>query len=196
MRASALTGSGMSAVGRGSTTAVLLALTIVAFVGDVPVVAASCAAPAGGIPDADTAFVGTVVEQHERHARVDVDEVWRGPDLAPTVWVATAAHGNPWPLSLFVSSSLDAHLVSGRRYIIAGEGGELRTDACLVAQASDPLVERLAPETTREPVAGGTTGEKPLSSKPTVIAGIGLTLVALASAGSWLAYQRKRSRHA
>lgn len=197
MRASALTGSRMRTLRGEAAAALLITLTAVALA-EGPAFATSCVSPEDAIPDTETAFVGTAVEQRQRHARVDVDEVWRGPDLAPTVWVKTAPGNDLGPLSSFFGSSSlsNAQLEPGRRYIIASDGRELRTNVCLVAQASEPLVEHLAPETTREPIANGTTGVQPLSSNPAAIAGIGLTLIAVASAGSWLAYRRHRSRHA
>lgn len=185
----------MTALCGGAATAVLIALTIVAWT-EAPAFATSCVLPEEAIPDAETVFLGTVVEQRARHARVEVDEVWRGPDLAPSVWVKTARGGDLGPLGRFFRSSPgDAQLAPGRRYIIASDERELHTDVCLVAQASEPLVERLAPESTREPLATGATGERPLSSNPAVIASIALTLITFGSAGGWLAY-RSRSGHA
>lgn len=157
---------------------------------------ASCAAePEELIASKETVFVATVLEQNDRYARVQVEEIWRGPALAPSVWLRTAADEAPWwPLSLVSRSqtSVDAQLVPGARYVIATEGA-FRTNTCLVAEASEPFVERLAPDATRAPVAFGDTGAEPsVLEGPAGVALALLGLVTLASTGTWLAYRRLR----
>lgn len=157
---------------------------------------ASCAGElADLIADMETVFVATALEQGPRFARVEVDEVWRGPDLAPSVSVQTAAAVTWWPLRLVekTRTSVDAELVPGTRYLIATHDG-FRTNACLVAPASDPFVDRLAPQDAREPVATGQTGANPsnLDGPLGVVLAL-VILVVLPIIGGSLAYRRLRA---
>lgn len=110
---------------------------------------ASCAVePEELIASKETVFVAMVLEQNDRSARVEVEEIWRGPELAHSVWLRTAAdEATWWPLSLLSRSqtSVDAQLVPGVRYLIATEEGGFRTNTCLVAEATEAFVERLVP---------------------------------------------------
>lgn len=158
---------------------------------------ASCAAdPEEAIDNKQTVFVATAVEQRHPYARVEIKEIWRGPDLAPSVWLQTTPVQAPsWPLNLVsrTYTSVDADLVPGTRYLIATEEGGFRTNNCLVAEASDPFVDRLAPDVTREPVASGQTGMEPSSLDGPIGIALAVALIALVAAGIWLAYRRVRS---
>ncbi|MBW3576944.1 MAG: hypothetical protein KY462_04240 [Actinobacteria bacterium] len=157
---------------------------------------ASCAAdPVKLIAGKQMVFVGTVVERNHYYARVDVEETWRGPDLAPSVVVQTR-HADPpwWPLNVISKSytSVDAQLVPGTRYIIATEEGGFRTNDCLVAEAAEPLVARLRPDSTRGPVATGNAGADRRALEGAAGMAVALALVALLSGGSWFAYRHIR----
>lgn len=77
--------------------------------------------------------------------------------------------------------------------MIATHGDGFRTSSCLVAEASEDVVQRLAPETTRQPVASGVTGDGPGVLEG--ISGIALAIALLAAlpVGDWLTYRRLRA---
>lgn len=158
---------------------------------------ASCAAePEDAIAEQEVVFLATATEQTERHARVEVEEIWRGPALTRSVWLQTsAAEPPPWPASLVfeAATSIDVQLVPGTRYLIATEGDGFRTNTCLVAQASEELVQRLAPETTRQPVPTGERGEGPGILEGTSGIALAVALLAALLVGGWLTYRRFRA---
>lgn len=162
-----------------------------------PAHADCAAAPADVITEQEMVFLATAVEQTDRYARVEVEEIWRGPDLAPTVWLQTsAAELPPWPARLLLraATSVDADLVPGTPYLIATVDGGFETNTCLVTEASNEVMERLAPDATREPVASGATGQGPgilegTSGIALAIALVVMSIVALA-VGGWLASRR------
>lgn len=174
----------MLGVRRHLTLLLLLAFLLASPVADVA--AASCAGGFRGLlKRADRAFVGTVTQQDISTARIDVEQVWYGADLAPTVVVKTGQDQLPWPLSVFLrsGSSADVALEPGTTYVIAMEGGtqELRTNSCLVAEATKPLLA-LAPDDARAPVPGAISGMPAgIFSTGVAVAGVGV-LVALALA--------------
>lgn len=137
-------------------------------------------------------FVGTVAQQSASHAQFDVAQVWRGPDLAPRIVVQTGQSQLPWPLSLFtgVSSSSDATLEPGQTYVVALEEDTLRTNACLVGEATPQLLA-LAPDDVRDPVRGGLSGTGGVD--PTVMLG-GAALVVVALTALFAARRRRRER--
>jgi hypothetical protein len=107
-------------------------------------------------------FVGTVVEGGDTHlARLAVDEVWSGPDLAPEVAVRTGPEQPPWPISLVQQkvTSVDADLLLGEQYLVATYG-DFATDVCssLVADAE---VLGDAPPDARAPAPDGLPGHRP-----------------------------------
>lgn len=158
---------------------------------------ASCAAePEETIAGQETVFLATVIEQTARYARVEVEEVWRGPDLAPSVWLQTSpAELPPWPVRLIhrVATSVDAELVPGTRYVIATVDGGYETNSCLVTEASAPLVERLAPEDARQPAASGATGNGPGILEGASGFTLLIALIAALPVGGWLVYRRARA---
>ena len=160
----------------------------------VTTVAGPAAASCGGevsefVSRMQRVFVGTVAQQSASHAQFDVEQVWRGPDLAPRVVVQT---GQSWPLSLIsgLSSSNDAMLEPGRTYVVALEEDTLRTNACLVGEVTPELLA-LAPDDVRDPVRGGLSGGQGAAVSPAVmLAGAGLVIVAVAAL-----LARRRRRH-
>lgn len=159
----------------------MLALLIALPVADAA--AASCAGgPRGQLKRAPWVFVGTVIQQDISTARIDVEQVWRGPDLAPRVLVQTGQTQPPWPLSLFLASgsSGDATLEPGNTYVIALEDDQqrLRTNTCAVAEATKPLLAR-APDDARDPVADGLSGIPSAPFNLALVAAGGALLVAM-----------------
>jgi hypothetical protein len=122
-----------------------------------PAAATSCTALTG-TPDAPVVLVGTVEAAWSEHARLAVDEVWVGPDLAPVVWVEAA------------EDDLGGdYLVPGERYVVTADAS-FRTDLCGVADVDDLA----RPADVREPVAGGLTGtDAPRSAAETLAWGAG-----------------------
>jgi hypothetical protein len=147
----------------GSPVAVVLATLTLVTLAAVPV-DASCAEgsddPSQG---ARSVFTGTVDRLWQRGsiAAITVDQVWKGPDLAPTVGVLAGQRQPPFPLSVFtgVGGSADVELDPGRRYlfVVATEALEFRIDAC--SGPDDPAAIVRAPADAREPVPGGYAGE-------------------------------------
>ncbi|TCI96899.1 hypothetical protein, partial [Aeromicrobium sp. IC_218] len=107
-----------------------------------PAAATSCTALTG-TPDAPVVLVGTVQAAWSEHARLAVDEVWAGPDLAPVVWVEAVEDDDLG----------GDYLVPGERYVVTADES-FRTGLCEVAAVGD--VTR--PSDVREPVEGGVTG--------------------------------------
>lgn len=120
---------------------------------------ASCAEEAGPA-GADVIFVGTPVEQRRGYTRLEVEEVWAGPDLAPEVWVLSGQAQPPWPFYLFssVSSSIDAELADGETYVV-GATDEFSTGLCSVGAVEENA--GLRPDEVREPAADGLRGADP-----------------------------------
>lgn len=118
---------------------------------------ASCAEDAGpaGSP---VVLVGTVEARRAGYTLLAVEEVRRGPDLAPEVWLRTGQEQPPWPLSLVsgVSSSVDADLEPGTRWVV-GASRDFATGACSVAEARGSVPA----EGARGPVADGLEGADP-----------------------------------
>ncbi|WP_167006494.1 hypothetical protein [Mumia sp. ZJ430] len=48
---------------------------------------------------APVVFVGVAAETERGFTRLAVEEVWKGPDLAPEVWVLSGQEAPPWPFS-------------------------------------------------------------------------------------------------
>lgn len=153
---------------------------------------ASCAEDSG--PEgADLVFVGTAEENRRGYTRLAVEEVWHGPDLAPQVWVLAGQEQPPFPLSLVsgMSSSVDADLVEGRRYVI-GASRSFDTGACSVEE----LVSRQSeaegrPDDPREPTAAGLDGADPPAGPVEIGLVTGALVLAVAAGLSVLLRHRR-----
>jgi hypothetical protein len=126
---------------------------------------ASCAEDAGPA-GSEVIFVGTPREERRGYTRFDVDEIWAGPDLAPSVWVLSGQQqpGFPWFLIQGVSGSTDADFVDvgdGQRWVV-GATSAFATSGCSVALVDEPGSTR--PGGARPPVAGGLRGVDPPAS--------------------------------
>ncbi len=153
---------------------------------------ASCAGEFTDVAaDADSLFIGTVLETRDGFARFQVDEVWRGPDLASKLWVQTGQKQPPWPISLFEggASSTDADLAVGRRYVV-GTYGDFVTNSCLVAEMGNAAdFGDLKPATVREPVATAPQGADPPVDGRLLMGG---ALAVLVGGVAWLVWFRKQ----
>jgi hypothetical protein len=97
---------------------------------------ASCAAPLSvrkAIKQAPSVFVATVVDvtNGKRWATVDVEEVWKGPELASEVDIRAGPKDPPGPVS--AASSVDRTFDRGARYLFIpykGYGSVFYDNAC------------------------------------------------------------------
>ncbi|MBB6629398.1 hypothetical protein H5V45_18880 [Nocardioides sp. KIGAM211] len=142
---------------------------------------ASCAADVG--PDgSDIVFVGVAQEERRGFTRFSVDQVWSGPDLAPTVWVLSGQEQGAFPLWLVQSSgsSDDASFEPGTAYVVGTSAPRFGTGACSSVEAT-PAELAAAPADAREPVAGGLTGADPpigaLATTGLVLGGVALLVL-------------------
>ena len=146
--------------------------------------AASCAAePSLSAAASRHAFVGRVTQIRGGVARIAVDSVWRGPDLAPVVWVQGGQAQPPFPVSLFMSaaSSVDVHWSPGQVVLVGADAPDLRTNACLTTTMAAEDLADLAPPDARPPVAGGLDGAgPPVDPLPWALAAIVVLAVAVA----------------
>jgi hypothetical protein len=114
------------------------------------------------VETAEIVFVGTVTEtaQGNRWANVQVEEIWRGPELEATVVVKGGPEGN-------MATSVDRHFEAGVKYLffsyIDAEQGGLADNSCTNTQPWAEEMTKLRPadartpvETTSTPEAGGT----------------------------------------
>lgn len=153
---------------------------------------ASCAADAGPARSA-VIFTGRAVEERRGFTRMEVDEVWAGPDLAPDVWVLSGQRQPRWPLYLLsaVGSSVDATFEPGVEYAV-GATSAFTTGACSVIEAS--AAGDLRPEDPREPVARGLQGADPPAGP--WLTGTGFVLLAGLPVAVLVVLRRRRERSA
>ena len=139
-------------------------------------------------------FVGSVREAGMPFfATIDVESVWAGPDLAPTVLVRTGPEQHPWPISevLVRQTSVDAELWRGGRFLVVVDD-EFATTLCDTLEV-DASVLAAAPEDARPPTDDGLTGYRrgPFETAlgPTLVLA-GLFAVGLVAWGMWLDRQQ------
>lgn len=109
----------------------------------------------------ESVFVGSVIEGGNQHrARMAVDQVWAGPDLASVVLVRTGAEQLPWPVSkvLVRETSVDADLTLGEQYLVATYGDFATRICSSMVAGADVLAQ--APNDVRAPVEGASTGHQ------------------------------------
>lgn len=151
----------------------------------------SATASCGEIPpleehlaQAEVVFVGvvTAVTHEQRTALVDVEEIWRGPELPTEVTVL----GGFEDLGF---TTADRYFEEGRRYLFAPSltEGRLEDNACSATQIwSDDLTDlRPASFVTPEPVEGDPSG-----GIPAPVIGIASAVLAI-GAVSILAFRRR-----
>lgn len=138
--------------GRLARTAASAALIMVPLLLAAAPVLASCVMPPPveeAVRDAEIAFVGTVtsVANSGRWAMVAVEEVWKGPDLAPVVELRGGPEGN-------TATSVDRSFTAGTRYLFLPfiAEGVLQETACSSTTEFTADLARLRPATARSPV--------------------------------------------
>ena len=165
--------------GARSAAAMVLAVSML-ITAPADVARASCGGPFRP-KRAPWVFVGTAVRQTASHAVINVEQVWRGRDLAPEILLKTGQDQPPWPLSMFggLHGSGDIALKPGRRYVVGlEEGPVLRTNSCVVVEATPKLLAK-APPDAREPVPGALSGMSPARwIAPALWGGVALGLIA------------------
>ena len=130
---------------------------------------ASCAVrPVDGALSQPVQLVGRVVDRERGVTRFRVEEVWAGPDLAPTVWIETGqrARGS--------DSSSDLHPEAGQRYLV-GASDRLGTNLCTAALITDDSeLAALRPSAVRTAADDGLAGEGP--RPPVLLPGLAVVL--------------------
>jgi hypothetical protein len=102
------------------------------------------------VETAEIVFIGTVTEtaQGNRWANVQVEEIWRGPDLAATVLVKGGPAGN-------MATSVDRSFEAGVKYLFFpyadAEQGGLADNSCTNTQPWAEDMARLRPAGARTP---------------------------------------------
>jgi hypothetical protein len=160
--------------------------------------AASCMMPPAldvAIREANVVFVGTVtgVENHDRTATVLVEEIWKGPDLAPFVQVV----GGPEDETMITST--DRTYAAGTRYLFVVQVDQARfsDNACSSTQEWSPEVAALRPGAFRTPArqADPTPTADAVAPAGQSAAPIALAATGLAAAGLfgavWLLRRRQ-----
>jgi hypothetical protein len=103
-----------------------------------------------GIQEADSVFVGTVasLSNNDRWASVAVEEVWKGPDLAPVVEVRGGPDGN-------AASSVDRAFTVKTSYlfVVLISDGVLSDNACSATTEFTRDLIALRPPGARQPVS-------------------------------------------
>jgi hypothetical protein len=102
-----------------------------------------------GIGDADSVFLGTVTSLSNGNswATVAVEEVWKGPDLAPTVEVRGAMEG--------MTTSADRMYAAGKAYlfVVVIADGQLTDNACSATREFTADLTAFRPASARQPVS-------------------------------------------
>ncbi|CAN5275772.1 hypothetical protein BH09ACT10_BH09ACT10_31430 [soil metagenome] len=131
---------------RATLIALFMTMCAMPILGAGPASALSCVVWEDMPQDSAISFVGTVTDQRDDHVELDVDRVVRGPDLAPSVWIALQAEQG------------EDRMIDGETYVVSANGS-LATNACQVVEASE-----IATPAGRKPVAGGLAGQEPKKS--------------------------------
>jgi len=128
------------------------------------------------LAQADVVFVGTVVAvtDEQRTALIDVEEIWRGPDLAAQVTV----HGGFEDVGF---TSVDRSFEEGVRYLVAASfnEGRLEDNACSATRAWTDDLADLRPEAVGTPQPSPTESDDAPTGVPlpTLVAGLAAMLV-------------------
>jgi hypothetical protein len=139
----------------------LVAVAALVFVLPPTAVLADCMMPAPIQEAAQTAeivFVGTVAEtsNHNSWASVQVEEVWRGPDLEAAVIVKGGPAGN-------MATSVDRFFEAGVKYLffpyVDAEGGGLADNSCSNTVPWSADLAPLRPADARPPVGATENAE-------------------------------------
>ncbi len=173
------------------STATLIAVAVLVLTTwALPSSLASCApfSTAEAVARAEVLLVGVATANREQGAytKFNVEEVWKGPDLAPKVWVQGGQDQPPWPFNHFigVNSSNDVRFEVGERYLIAASAETFKTEACTATRTFDPRLREYAPSSIRGPNQQGLAGANAppsilLLDVATMVALLGLALAAV-----------------
>jgi len=179
-----------------------LLVTLTVFAGVLAVAASPAAASCAEIPpvkkaiaDADILFVGTVVEttNDDRWATVEVEEVWKGGDIADVVEVRAGPPDPPGPIS--VAGSNDRTYRAGVRYLFfpyGAKGDILQDSACSRTTRLTRAVERFRPASMERP----TPAPEPTPASPgqseslSLLLPVGVAVVVVALGGFVFARRR------
>lgn len=138
------------------------------------------------VADAEVVFVGTVtgLRNDGRTALIDVESIWKGPDLAAEVVV----HGGPDGTN--VATSVDRTWQTGVRYLVVPriEGDRLVDDQCSPTRPYESDMTQAEPADVRTPSAAGAAAASPT---PWIVGGVGGAL--LAAGLVYLVVRRRRS---
>lgn len=148
---------------------------------------ASCLAPPPieeAYAAAETVFVGTVIDLDatQRHAIVEVIEVWKGPDLPVEVDVS----GGPRDANQF--TSVDRTFAPGETYVffLNSQAPPFSDDSCTSTQPMNDNVGALQPDDARAPLGGTPSTTAAGADDETADSESGLALAALLIGGGVL----------
>ncbi len=142
-----------------------------------PPAAASCAeVTVERLVAAPQALLVRVEDQRGSLARVEVQQVWSGPDRPPGLEITTGER-DPG-----VGSSMDVQLQEDQLYVVAVQGEELRTSACSALQVSPEEARAAAPASARPPVDGAPGAAAPPLPPVALVGLVGGALSLLGSA--------------
>ncbi len=132
------------------------------------------------VAEADIVFVGTVitVANAGRDARIQVEEIWKGPDLGEQVVV----HGGPEGGSV---TSVDRRWEPGARYLVfpRRHEGRLEDDACSPTVRWEPRLSAFRPD---RPNVFEPRFEDPNGEQVTVLVFLSAAVIVLVLAIGWL----------
>ncbi|MDQ4130407.1 MAG: hypothetical protein M3133_05370 [Actinomycetota bacterium] len=132
------------------------------------------------VAEADIVFVGTVITVADggRDARIQVEEIWKGPELGEQVVV----HGGPEGASI---TSVDRHWQPGARYLVfpRRQGARLEDDACSPTIRWEPPLAAFRPDRPHLLEPGS---EDPASGRVTALVFLSGAVLALVLAIGWL----------
>ena len=127
-----------------------------------------------GMREADSVFLGTVTSLSNGNswATVAVEEVWKGPDLAPTVEVRGAIEG--------MTTSADRMYAAGRSYlfVVLIADGQLTDNACSATREFTGELTALRPASARPPVSATPEPDAAASFDPSSLLLPGALIVA------------------
>jgi hypothetical protein len=170
-------------------SAVAAAVLIAASLAVAEPVASSCAwlsvQREAAIQTAGIAFVGTVtgVRSGDRIATLDVEEIWKGPNLSDPIEVYGGSEDSNQ------ITSVDRTWAIGIRYLVVpavDNAGRLRDDACSPTSVYKPEFDALRPANAHPPQGPPTSG--PPGATP--IATIFLAILVFGSIGAFFLYRR------
>lgn len=142
------------------------------------------------IASAPVVFVGTVVgfDGDERHAVVQPEEIWAGPDLDRVVVVRGAADDQPG-----VFTSVDRTFLLRRRYLFvpANTAPPFEDNACTATQVMTSEIESLRPADAR-PVSTAESEPAPDGAFPLAPA-LGAAAAAVIATAAWLSTRRRNA---